>query len=51
MSFESLNHITRDYGVLFFFFFSRVLGNVNIGQLNVKLDIVACAIEKYLVHI
>jgi len=32
-------------------FFSRAVGNANIGELNVKLDTVACPIEEYLVHI
>lgn len=49
MLFESSNDITRDYGVLFFF--SRAVVNVNIGELNIKLDTVACPIEEYLIHI
>jgi len=49
MLFETFNHITCDYGVLFFF--SRAVGNVNIGELNVKLGTVAYPVEKYLVHI
>jgi len=47
MSYETFNHITRDYG----FFFSRAVDNVNIEDLNVKLGIVACPVEEYLVQI
>jgi hypothetical protein len=49
MLFETLNHITRDYGVLYFV--SRAVGNANIGELNVKLGIVSFPVEEYLVHI
>ena len=48
-----LKRVTTLHAILesFFFFFSGAVGKVNIGELNVKLDTVACPVEEYLVHI